>query len=381
MKYNKILFFVLPFLFSLAVKGQTVISFEFALNSYDDPHRFDNSGCYLRFGPNPVAINGHNVRAQGALMLTWRGENGYYGINMNARGNAKNTVTRHDNYYYNTTLSIEYLFKANRSYQIAMHGINDYQIWLEGSTKPTNYLVPVFWVRLDNDPNIYTTAPNRCDSWLDPVEKKVDRYSKLITDPNRTISKRDYTVKFSPLEDMKSVKITYDPSPADPDFSFDSIFKLHHITITELPYQEDITAMPFYYNVPADVLGSKSRNNPLYQIDYKVPTRKTDSRTGETTIDHNFTISPYQWLLTNNIATFTIPNLNASRVNYLTALGNIVNSGRTQGREQFNLPNIFENNSLTYEIVDGDLIIKSKNDSNTTPANDIDFSFMYTLKK
>lgn len=68
-------------------------------------------------------------------------------------------------------------------------------------------------------------------------------------------------------------------------------------------------------------------------------------------------------------------------MNYLTALGNILNSGRTQGREQFNLPNIFENNNLTYEIVDGDLIIKSKNDSNTAPANDIDFNFMYTLKK
>lgn len=364
---------LLLFFFSISKAQVTTLYFKDATKFTDNPHYFDNSGCalYNRFGPNPTSLNGHNVRTVGNTWISYDYVHGYSALNLYASGK------KNEN-YYSSTVSVEYPFKANKTYKVELNGIKDSQVSSGGIN---NLIIPVLWLKLDNNPDIISDAQNKCIESFYPVEKKVDRYSILITDNSRAIGNRNFVAKFSPLEDRNSIKITYDPSPADPQFEFNGIFRLNNIKITELPYEEEIKSFPFYYNVPIEFLGPNSRSNPLYQIDYVVPTRKTDSRTGETTIDHNFTVSPYQWLLNNNIATFRIPNLNASRVNYLTALGNIVNSGRTQGREQFNLPNIFENNSLTYEIVDGDLIIKSKNDSNTTPANDIDFSFMYTLKK
>lgn len=361
--------------FLCTTKAQTItINFKDATKYGSNPHYFDNSGCglYNRFGPNPTPLNGYNIRTVGN---TWISDAiTIAALNMYASGKKNSN-------YYNSTISVEYPFKANKTYKVELNGIKDDQVWMGGTTRPSNFLTPVLWLKLDNNPEIISNAQNKCIESHYEVEKKVDRYSILIADENKSIGSRNYTAKFSPLEDRNSIKITYDPSPADPNFQFDGIFRLTNIKITELPYEEEIKSFPFYYNVPIEFLGPNSRNNPLYQIDYVVPNRKTDSRTGETTIDHNFTISTYQWLLTDNIATFKIPNLNASRVNYLTALGNIVNSGRTQGREQFNLPNVFENNNLTYEIVDGDLVIKSKNDSNTAPVNNIDFNFMYTIKK
>lgn len=368
-----------------AIAQTTIIKFEEAPIFRDNPHYFDNSGCggYNRFGPNPTPLNGYNIRTVGNTLISAPGVR-YPALNLYAVGNAKNTTGRDNNDYSNSNLSVEYPFKANKTYQIELVGIKDDQIWIDGTTRPSNYINPVLWVRLDNNPEISNTAQNKCIESYSPVEKKVERYSRLIADGNKNIAVRNYIVKFSLLENRNALKITYDPSPADPDFHFDGIFRLNNIKITELPYEEVVPPIPYYDNVPVAVSGPNSRNNnPLYKIEYNfpIPTRPGGDRSETPSITTNFTIQPYQWNTTNGESSYIISNLNIGNLSNCTALGAMVNSGRTQGRERFNLPTTFKNNNLTYEVIDGDLIIKSKNSDGTPPSIDIDFSILYTAKK
>jgi len=335
-----------------------------------DPNYFANGGCplYYRFGPNPLPLNGHNIRTVG---YTWLNTSIAFGVppalNLYANGN-----------HNNSNLSIEFPFKANKTYDIELNGFLDHQSTVGGGGGPATYVNAVFWLKLDNNPAISSNAPNKCESSLTPVEKIVDRYSKLIADGDRAINIRKYKVRFSTLDAKNALKIIYDPSPADPNIAFNEIFRLQNVKITEMPFEELYIGDEehFYRNTPSETLGTNSRNNPLYQIPYTPPPRPSSTRPFSKII----AISPNQWVLANNSTYYVrlsniIPNLYISEMLSFYLLGtNVDYAGR---RELISLPSAFQNNNFWYELAGGDIFIYSNNSSLTAPINVTDFSLQY----
>lgn len=360
--------------FLCTTKAQTItINFKDATKygSHPNPHYFDNSGCglYNRFGPNPTPLNGYNIRTVGN---TWISDASTIiaAINMYASGKKNSN-------YNNSTISVEYPFKANKTYKVELNGIKDDQVWMGGTTRPSNFLTPVLWLKLDNNPEIISNAQNKCIESHYEVEKKVGRYSILIADENKSIGSRNYTAKFSPLEDRNSIKITYDPSPADPNFQFDGIFRLTNIKITELPYEEIPTRIiATYKNAPRP-----PRGTPGYDIISEV----TSTERGSTprSITKKFTITPSQWALDTDGNGYSVylsdlvPDLSISKLSNVIVYGNVTGLPR-QPIEQIILPGAFENNNYTYQFLSsGDVVITINNVSNTQPSNKVDFALFY----
>lgn len=359
-----------------AIAQTTEISFITASSLRTNPgDNFENSGCQVNgFGPNPTTLWGSRIRVVGKTKI-YSISSGFPSLALFAKGNVNSGSD-----YSNSVLSIEYPFKANKTYQIQILGQGaDYTT--DGNTKPADYINPVLWVKLDNTPEIITNVQDKCNESLSPVEKKVDRYAKLIADNSRNTPGKSYILKFSPLEAKSALKITLDPSPADPSLRYDATFRFSTVKITELPYEEEQSRIiASYTNAPRP-----PRGTPGYDIEVPPtsPDRGSNPRPGgdNSNIATNFTIPPYQWNTTNGESTFIISNLNILDISNCTVLGAVANPGRSSNRERFNLPTTFKNNNLTYEVIDGDLIIKSKNSDGTPPSIDIDFSILYKEKK
>jgi hypothetical protein len=328
-------------------------------------------GCwtYHNFGPNPLPLNGHNVRVVGStwLALLWP----MNALNLYAFDKGVGS-------YFNAALSIEYPFQANKTYEIEIHGGLDHGVWLEGTTQPNNYINAVFWLKLDNNPEIVSSATNKCESSYTPVEKSVNRYSKLIADGNREINSRIYKVKFSPLENRNALKITYDPSPMDPALRFDEIFRLWFVNITEMPYEEETRSVPSYTNAPRPPRGS-----PYYNIEYTSDIKPAPHQ--GRLFSREFSIPTEKWKLDYNKETYSVylsdimPKMDIDIEN-LYIKGNLIQSPRGTYNENISLPGSFKNITYRFELINDDLVIISPNISNSPPENINEFVLTYYLK-
>ncbi|NQX54070.1 hypothetical protein HQN86_10625 [Pedobacter panaciterrae] len=334
-----------------------------------DPNYFANGGCplYYRFGPNPLPLNGHNIRTVGYMWLNQVAISTPAALNIYATGGS------------NSNISIEYPFKANKTYDIEINGLLDHQSSVGAGYPPEKYVNAVFWLKLDNNPAISSNAPSKCEPSLTPVEKIVDRYSKLIADGDRAISYRKYKVRFATLEAKNALKITYDPSPADPNIAFDEIFRLQNVKITEMPFEELYNEIkPFYRNTKPETLGQNTRNNPLYKIPYTPPPLPPNPERHHV----HFTVDPSKWTSNNNGLSYSvsasdlIPNLNIIRFNDLVIEGDYRNIPRPT-RTLIGIPAFYQNNNITYSYANGDIIINSTNSVHTAPSVNIDFYVTY----
>lgn len=346
------------------LNAQTTISFSFPAGNGDNPQRFDNSGCalYHRFGPNPTSINGYNVRTVGGTLITFDAIS-YGALTLYATGNSLSDVDQDKN-YYNANLSIEYPFKANKTYKIDIYGINDHTPWIDGTTKPTSYINPVLWVKLDNNPEITTSAQNKCIDSFTPVEKIVGRYSKLIADANVSIRTVTHTVKFSPLENKNALKIIYDPSPQDPSLSYDGAFRLRTVTITEVAWnddlREDLGMYPAYLNSP-----TVRNTSPEYSLIDNTFYSQDERRGANYT---NLNVTNNQWVANPNGAGYIIhinstnlPSFNMSKFANVFILYNSTDDPNADGglRGTIQLPCTFRNANYSYNFSNNDIIVSS----------------------
>lgn len=352
---------------SFYIKGQTTkINFSYVIpedvnGGTDVSNPFLNSGCalYHRLGPNPTVLSGYNVRTVGSTRMAYRATE-YGSLSLYAEG-SKNS-------YYNALLSIEYPFMANRTYQIEIAGLNDHEI---NSIPPKNRIPSVFWVKLDNSPEIVTNVQNKCEWSSTTFEKKVNRYSKLLADDYFQIHERVLTTKFSVLEPKTALKIIFDPAPRDPKYNFDNIFRLVYVKITEMPYEEEPrTQTVTYNNVPIASLKNESENE-LYHIDFEyVPISPPRSNNSET-----ITVTVNQWALNPEtgysiILQNYIP-VRSSAVRYIHILGSLIDPDpRGSGRQRIPLPASFGDSNYSYEIKDSYVILNSSR----LPIDNLEFN-------
>ncbi|QPH41197.1 hypothetical protein [Pedobacter endophyticus] len=352
--------------------AQTVI--DFSTISFN-PNFFDNGGCktYNRFGPNPISVNGHNVRTVGSSLWTWSQPKS---LTLYAFSNMETNPRE------NVVISVEYAFQANKTYKIEINGLNDHS-W-NNWIVPENHYNGVFWVKLENNPEISTTVSNPCSGSYTSVEKKIDRYSKLIADPRVAFENKNYIVKFSPLENKNALKITFDSSPNDPNLVIDNIFRLKNIKITEMPYEEDQPSTHFYYNTSGETLGQNTRNNPAYYIPYIRPIGSRPSR-GDTY--KALSINPNQWTSNSNGNGYSIyfssliDNFQLAELTSLNLLGDLATGGtrptRSGERQNIPLPGTYQNNNYQYSIINYDVIITCTNSTNAPPSSVVDFVTTY----
>lgn len=196
---------------------------------------------------------------------------------------------------------------------------------------------------------------------MHPVEKSVGRYSKLIADPSFAIEIKTYSVKFSPLQNKSSLKIIFDPSPADPNLSFASIFRLKNVKITEMPYEEDSRYTAVYENVPRD-----RRIGEVYNISVEQPPND-----GGATIARP-TLSPNQWIPNSNGSGYhiylssIIQNFNVLSVIDLSIYEPWNGVGRPTRGEYFPIPKDYKNTYYTFVLENHDVIINTNNIPNSS---------------
>lgn len=380
-------FIILGCLFFIAlfdkIQAQTVIDFvanptATGPNTWD-PTYWDRGGCgsSQKWGPNPLPVNGYNIRLVGSssiyplpparALYLYAGRNDIDG--------AVKTHTDH-----NAILSIEYPFKANKSYLIEIVGIKDEGVWSDGGDRPKRYKKAVFWVKLQDSPIINTPSHNPCGWDLHPVDKNVGRYSKLIADPRIVLEDTTYKVKFSVLENKSALKIIFDPSPADPNLSFDSQFGLRRIKITEMPYEED---GPRYYasysNVPRP-----PRSTPGYDITSINDPSSAPTNPGRSTFN-DFTINPDQWILDYDGVGYSvylkdiIQNFNFSTLIDVLIKGDTYTNPRTGqvSNENIILPGSYQNNQYEYQLINGEVVLSVKNTPNAAPSIPINGQISY----
>lgn len=350
---NLILFIVSIFFFITSTRAQvTVIDL---VPHSDKLAIVANSGCaqYVGFGPNPKSLNGYNIRARGDNYLA----PSVYplpGINMLCQRYIKDKLED------NSSISIEFPFKANKTYTIHMNAfLGLFRDVDESQTAPRTY--PVIWIKLEDDPtlNYYSLSP--CIN-LFPIDRIVNRYSKLLARsrplayPNET----DWDVTFSVKENKNAIVIILDPSPADPVLHFSSNLGIRNITITEAPFVEESYSNNFYTNTDPATLGANTRNNPAYYIEYSQPIIPRDPTRGGGSISISPIITPDQWVLNSDGITYSvkvgpyISTLVYSDVLWVAIPGaSIIGPRGNPTREILVLPVTFENINYNYKITDG----------------------------
>ncbi|GAA4210152.1 hypothetical protein GCM10022289_37030 [Pedobacter jeongneungensis] len=357
MKRIQILALLILLIFSKTAFPQVLI--EFNKITYN-PDFFNNSGCstYNRFGPNPVAVNGYNIRTVGGTLYTW---NAPKDLSLYAWGNTETGQRT------NAVVSVEYPFLANKTYLVEIYGMNDHN-W-NNWVVPKDHYNAVFWFKLENNPQILTTASNPCEESYSPVEKSVGRYSKLIADPAIAFEMKTYSVKFSPLENRSALKIFFDSSPVDPKVIIDNIFRLRNIKIVEMPYEEDSRYTAAYENVPRDL-----RIGEAYNISVEQPLVG-----GGGTVVRPIIISPNQWLSNSNGIGYhvnlssIIPNLYVSNGVELSIHEPWNGVGRPTRGEYFPVPKNYKNTYFTFILENHDVIINTDN----LPTTSVEFSLSY----
>lgn len=234
---------------------------------------------------------------------------------------------------------------------------------------PKDHYNAVFWFKLENNPQILTTASNPCEESYSPVEKSVGRYSKLIADPAIAFEMKTYSVKFSPLENRSALKIFFDSSPVDPKVIIDNIFRLRNIKIVEMPYEEDSRYTAAYENVPRDL-----RIGEAYNISVEQPLVG-----GGGTVVRPIIISPNQWLSNSNGIGYhvnlssIIPNLYVSNGVELSIHEPWNGVGRPTRGEYFPVPKNYKNTYFTFILENHDVIINTDN----LPTTSVEFSLSY----
>ncbi|RQO80187.1 hypothetical protein DBR40_00780 [Pedobacter sp. KBW01] len=340
-----------------------------------DPNYWSSGGCgtYHRFGPNPLPVDGHNVRTVGGTNMSevFTNTSTTYQLSLYCFGNTK-TGQRE-----NVVISVEYPFLANKTYLVEINGNNDHD-W-NNWVVPVNHYNGVFWVKLENSPNIVTNTANPCEEWYTAVEKSVNRYSKLIADRSIAFENKNYTVKFSPLENKSALKIIFDSSPIDPKVIIDNIFRLKKIKITEMPYEEDGPSYTASYtNVPRPRPWT-----PAYEIP-GVIVRPTDGHATPTKRG-SLNVATNQWVSNGGNLGYSIylseitQNVYVSEVISMSVKGDLVQDPRGGRPSQalIALPGAYQGNNYTYQVVNGDILINVTNSTNTPPTVPVDFDFAY----
>ncbi|MCX2431477.1 hypothetical protein [Pedobacter sp. GR22-10] len=376
------------FMFTNSFGQNAVIDFTGTPQMYSgdgvyNPNYWANGGCptYHQFGPNPLPVNGYNVRTSGRVLIapTYTNTSTTYSMSIYAFGNMS-TGQRENN-----AISVEYPFQANKSYLIEIVGVNDHN-WDGNGTAGTRYN-GVFWVKLDDNANLPTTSQSPCVAVYTPVEKSVGRYSKLIADPDFSILARNHQVKFSMKESKSALKITFDASPYVPGIKIDNIFRLGKIKITEIPYEEDQLSTYRYLNTPRETLGHNERNNPEYNISYTPPIKPITPRP-ERGISSEVSINADQWILNpdGNSYSFnfgsTINDLEIFELLSLTLITDENNdtAGTRPDRpslKRIQLPCTYQDHDYSYDLFNRDIFITVHNSNNTVPTKPVAFTFTY----
>jgi len=366
---KKIITFIIFLSLVISKLAYSQATIDFSTITYD-PDFFNNSGCptYHRFGPNPISVNGYNIRTVGSTSYTW---NAPKDLSLYAWGNTE-TGQR-----CNAIVAVDYPFIANKTYIVELYGMNDHN-W-NNWVVPKDHYNGVFWIKLDNSPEITTNVANKCKESLSPVERTVGRYSKLVADRSIAFEMKTYSVKFSPLENKSSVKIIFDSSPIDPKVIIDNIFRLKTIKITEIPYEEDGPSYTASYtNVP--------RPRPwtsAYEIQ-GVVVRPTDGHAIPIKRE-TLNISSNQWISNGDNLGYSIylseikSNIYVSEIISMSVKGDLIQDPRGGRPSQalIPLPGAYQNNNYTYQLVNGDILITLTNPTNTPPTAPVDFDFAY----
>jgi hypothetical protein len=378
MRLSKILLINLVLVVSsLISKGQTT-TIDFTTTPYLnngnntwDPNYWDNGGCASRkkFGPNPLPLNGHNIRAVGGTYMNNYLQKSF--ILSAARNGVDPHVEVHND--WNAILSIEYSFSANKSYIIEFKGLRSEGAWDSNYNQPARYKKCVFWIKLDDSPVISTPSLNPCGYDLHPVEKSVGRYSKLIADPSMAFADKTYSVKFSPKENKSALKIIHDPSPADPNLSFHSQFALYYVKITEVPYEEESGRYnSTYLNAPFPPRGTPG---------YDIPVILDNPTSQPGRIVTSISVNPNQWGLNTSSTGYS---LNLSQLVQNLKGTNLVNISLMTGRPtrggdgSLNLPCTSLDNNYSFNMTsNNDVIINVTNPTNTAPNTVINFNITY----
>lgn len=359
---KKIITFLIFLSLVISKLAYSQATIDFSTITYD-PDFFNNSGCptYHRFGPNPVSVNGYNIRTVGGTLYTW---NAPKDLSLYAWGNTE-TGQRS-----NAIVAVEYPFLANKTYIVELYGMNDHN-W-------NNWVVPkghyngVFWIKLDNSPEITTNVANKCDESLSPVERTVGRYSKLVADRSIAFEMKTYSVKFSPLENKSSVKIIFDSSPIDPKVIIDNIFRLKTIKITEIPYEEESGRYhSTYSNVPTPLRGTPG---------YDIPVILDNPSNQPGRLVTSVTANPNQWSQNNSSTGYSIKlsqliqNLKITELVKISLMTDRPIRGNSGSPD---LPCTYLDNdySITYES--NEAVINFTNPTNTAPNAVINFNITY----
>lgn len=370
---------------NIATAQTTVI--DFTTNPYINtgpntwnPNYFNNTGCshnnsayYKYFGPNPTPLNAHNIRTAGGP-----------GFNMLDRHLEMDThrfvnVSGVSNGSSNDILSIEYPFKANKNYVIELIGYLNKHIWSYDIPNIRTVYNGVFWIKLDDSPEI-DSPYDKCNGSSHPVFKVVNRYSKLVADPDRAMRTVNYSVSFSVLENKNAVKIIHDFGPADNSIAIARQIDLEQVKITEMDFIDDGPSYTASYtNLP------RPRPwNPSYEIPGVVVRPQRGSPEGRPKA-LTTSISPEKWTLNSDGSGYSvylsdiIANLNVSKVHYLDLLGDVVPAGPRggTGRQTIILPGSYQGNNYSFNLFNKDIVITVKNTSATPPTSTIDLSLAY----
>lgn len=339
----------------------------YAGNGTYNPNYFDNSGgCSHNFGPNPLSVNGYNIRSIGASNISpvFRNTSTTYLWRLDGWGNTK-TGQR-----CNVVISVEYPFKANKTYEIELNGINDHYSTSPGST--TTIYNGVFWIKLDDNPALITNNPNPCKEWYAPVEKSVGRYSKLIADPSIAIEDKTYRVKLSPLQAKSALKIFFDTSPIADGIIIDQEFYLKNIKITEIPYEEESGRYnSTYLNVPFPTRGT---------LGYDIPIILDNPSNQPGRIVTSVTANPNQWSLNSNGVGYSIKlsqliqNLKSTQLVNISLLTDRPIRGNPGPP---NLPCTYIDNYYSFTSSNDDVVINITNPTNTAPNAATSFNITY----
>ncbi|MCX2493820.1 hypothetical protein OQX63_10075 [Pedobacter sp. PF22-3] len=359
---KKIITFIIFLSLVISKLAYSQATIDFSTITYD-PDFFNNSGCptYHRFGPNPISVNGYNIRTVGSTSYTW---NAPKDLSLYAWGNTE-TGQR-----CNAIVAVDYPFIANKTYIVELYGMNDHN-W-NNWVVPKDHYNGVFWIKLDSSPEITTNVANKCKESLSPVERTVGRYSKLVADRSIAFEMKTYSVKFSPLENKSSVKIIFDSSPIDPKVIIDNIFRLKTIKITEIPYEEESGRYnSTYLNVPFPPRGTPG---------YDIPIILDNPSNQPGRLVASVTANPNQWSQNNSSTGYSIKLSQLIQNLKITELVNISlmtdrpvrgNSGSP------NLPCTYLDNYYSITYASDDAVINFTNPTNTAPSADINFNITY----
>jgi|GEM_PF-2912748 len=380
MKNYRILLITLITLFlpNLLFSQTTTINFKQVPFNTNDPHYWDNSGCklYHSFGPNPIPLNGHNIRTVGNSDV-WTPTYGLPGLQMRAFGN------RHlGEPYENGVLSIEYFFEANNNYEVEI------VCYVEPGYDAQGWN-GVLWTQLHDDPTILSNVSNKCESSDSPVERKVDRYSKIFAEQFETADGgfKTCTKTFAVTQNKNALKLIFDSSPRDGVTKFNGKILYQTVKITKMPFQEIYgERTPYYNNISREYYGAR-KDNPVFDIPFTPPPPAPIPPKPPRGERKSFVIKPTDWKANEatgyviDLNVFLEPETYISLVNDVFMKGDTIIRRGVSTRENILLPGAYQGNNYTYVHVDGHILVFLTNATNSLPINDIEFNGLYYISE